>query len=86
VSWEQQRLVAAGVALAMHQNERRTRLLGAVSESVEQGENAGVGERDSQSYRSRDSEGNDKGNQQTSHVRPTFPPIQRLATNGLLSG
>jgi hypothetical protein len=84
-------LVAAGMALAMHQNECGTRLLHAVGESVQQGKNAGVGERDSQSYRSRDSEANHKGNQQTSQVRPTFPLgrvscKQRLATDGFLSG
>jgi hypothetical protein len=67
-------LVAAD-GLAMHQNERRTRLLRAVGEGVKQGENAGVGERDSQSNRSRDSEANHKGNQQTSQVRPTFPRL-----------
>ena len=76
------RLVAAGVALAMHQNERRTRFLGAVGESVQEGKNTGVGERDSQSYRSRDSKGNDKGNQQTSHVRPTFPAVVFVAISG----
>jgi hypothetical protein len=75
----------------MYQDECRTRLLHAVSKGMEQGKNAGVGERDSQSYRSRYSEANDKGNQQTPQVRPTFPLgrvscKQRLATDGFLSG
>ena len=71
-------LVAAD-ALAMHQNERWARLLRAVGEGVKQGKNAGVGERDSQSYRSRDSKANHKGNQQTSQFRPTFPQVVFLA-------
>ena len=66
----------------MHQNECRTRFLRAVREGVEQGENAGVGERDSQSYRSRDSKGNHKGNQQTPQVRPTFPAVVFVAISG----
>lgn len=40
-------LVPADLVLAMHQNERRARLVTAVGEGVQQGKNAGVGERDS---------------------------------------
>lgn len=70
----------------MHQNERRTRLFGAVGEGVEQGKNTGVGKRDSHNKRSRNGEGDDKSDEQTTHVRPTFLPTQRLAIDGYLSG
>ena len=53
------RLVAASVALAVHEYQR-LRLAGAAREGLEQGKNAGIGERDSQSYGSRNGEGDHK--------------------------
>jgi hypothetical protein len=79
-------LVAADVCLAKHQNWRRLRLAGALSEGVQQAENAGVRERDSKSYGSSDGEGDYKRDQQTPQVRPTFPSDPAAAINGPRSG
>ena len=78
-------LVAADLRLAKHQNWRRLRLAGALSEGVEQAENAAVRQRDSKSNRSRDGEGDYKCDQQTPQVRPTFPSGPAATTNGLRS-
>jgi hypothetical protein len=42
-------------------------------EGVQQGENAGIGEGDSENDRSGNGKDHDNGGQQTPHVRPTFP-------------
>ncbi len=51
--------VAAGVALTMHEHQR-LRLASAAGKRLKQGKDAGIGERDSQGYGSRDGEGNHK--------------------------
>jgi hypothetical protein len=50
---------------------------------VQQAENAGVGERDSESYGPSHGEGDYKRNQQTPQVQPTFPSGPAATTNGL---
>lgn len=47
------------MALAMHEHQR-LRLASAAGKRLKQGKDAGIGERDSQGYRSRDGEGNHK--------------------------
>lgn len=53
--------VAADLGLAGNQNQRWSRPTGAVSESVQQAENAGVSQRNSQKHGSSHGEGDHKG-------------------------
>jgi hypothetical protein len=59
--------------LAEHQNLRGLRFASALSKGVQQAENAGIREGDSESYGPSDGEGDYECNQQTPQVRPTFP-------------
>ena len=52
--------VAAGLCLGWHKNERGSRLAGAMPEGVQQAENAGVSERNSEGHRSGNGEGDYK--------------------------
>jgi hypothetical protein len=61
--------------LAVGWNKRQCRLRSAIAggKGVQQGENAGIGESDSEDDRSGDGKDHYGGGQQTPHVRPTFP-------------
>jgi hypothetical protein len=54
-------------------NHCRTRFLRLAGEGMQQGYNAGVSGCNSKGNGSRNGEGDNKSNQQTSQVRPTFP-------------
>jgi hypothetical protein len=66
-------LVPANLALGRNKHERRLRCVFAGGEGVQQGENAGIGERESQNNGSGNGKDHDNSDQQTPHVRPTFP-------------
>ena len=53
-----------------------------MSEGVEQAQDAGIGERNSESNGASDGEGYYENNQQTPQVRPAFPSIPAALTNG----
>jgi hypothetical protein len=53
---------------------------------MKQAKNTGIGERDSEGYRSSDSEGDYEGDQQAPQVLPTPPFDPAAAINGLHSG
>jgi hypothetical protein len=65
--------VPAKLALSRNKHERRLRGEIAGGEGVQQGENAGIGERDSENDGSGNGKDHDNSGQQTPHVRPTFP-------------
>jgi hypothetical protein len=61
--WTAVILVTAGVALAVHQDQCRFGLANVPGEGVQQGENCGVSERDSQGNGSRDGKADHEDNQ-----------------------
>jgi hypothetical protein len=65
--------VPANLALGWNKHQRGFRSVIARGEGVQQGENAGIGESDSEDDGSGDSKDHYSGGQQTPHVRPTFP-------------
>ena len=74
--------VSANLPLAGNEHERGLRSVAAGGEGVQQGENARVGQSDTQNDGSGDGKDHHSGGQQTPHVRPTFPSTSNKI-NGL---